>query len=943
MSYKTDVGQWYAPYSDPTGGTEGPPGPPGPAGPRGPEGPPGPPGADGEGVGIPGPAGPQGPAGPAGPVGTGSGDVVGPASAVASRLAAFSGTTGKLLADSGKLVTDFAALAHTHNESEVINLPADLAARVVGPASVVTARVATFNGTTGKLLADGGATIGDLTVISKATSFAAVEAVTNSGMIAVLHTNGHTYRVFVGAATSQVMPRTGVAVAAGFVTTGGGLIMQNAGGTLTFMLESWLRDGEVSDTTLGLVKGSTANLSDAVANTAKINTCLNILDASVSGGGTLYGSGYVRISGSINKSWDHVHLVGPSKGFSNWAGSNATSRNSELASQGWVIEYHPDTVRKVRREDDDMVVVRAKIGDGSSSAQAAVTVTAVANSGGFARFACASTTLLGTVGTTPSTIFQMLGTINYDDVAYQAFIVDSTHFELWRGPGATNKIAYTAETFSGTVRFGKAFAIEGGGLKNFCLWGHWRARRGVNIQDIRGIECSGVRVIDCQEVNWFQWLKGCGTTINGNQFDKFDDISVRSMEWPRTLASIGETTPGSGIALYTTSGAHSYQVGDRVRINGTTNYNRSAKITTINTVPSTTTFTCVGNAGGAVTYNPAVPMVASSKGAGVSAHADVKGFVIGGDGLISGGANSSICTYRQMNAATQYGNSWDYAGSDTNMLYGMYGSGDDISEVKVASPYFENVAGFTRVTMEEWPGMVVGDFVYIRATDNFSAVPAKVTAIDEANKRFTCDLPFVTPVVGDQDGTVYVGGLVMFHAEDTLPEFGAITNTARHNVVFGCQFGRGCVGRVGTARVAQMQIYGNTVANGSPLQPYNEVIGANQANVNFLGSDIGGEFGVGPTFVRSSLGQEIYTDVIDTIRTGILRKGLLLGSPSGSPVDTRGILDCEGVRTGLMWLNDGVSAPAAAAGYAKLYVDAADGDLKVRFGDGTIKTIVTDT
>jgi hypothetical protein len=28
---------------------------------------------------------------------------------------------------------------------------------------------------------------------------------------------------------------------------------------------------------------------------------------------------------------------------------------------------------------------------------------------------------------------------------------------------------------------------------------------------------------------------------------------------------------------------------------------------------------------------------------------------------------------------------------------------------------------------------------------------------------------------------------------------------------------------------------------------------------------------------------------------------------------------------------------------AIIYVDTADGDLKVRFGDGTIKTIVTDT
>jgi len=42
-------------------------------------------------------------------------------------------------------------------------------------------------------------------------------------------------------------------------------------------------------------------------------------------------------------------------------------------------------------------------------------------------------------------------------------------------------------------------------------------------------------------------------------------------------------------------------------------------------------------------------------------------------------------------------------------------------------------------------------------------------------------------------------------------------------------------------------------------------------------------------------------------------------------------------------LADGVTAPSATVGFAKIYVDTADGDLKVIFGDGTIKTIVTDT
>jgi len=95
-------------------GVPGPVGPPGPAGPEGPEGdastvpgpqgPIGPPGPQGE-------TGPQGPQGVPGPVGSGSGDVTGPASAVADRIAVYNGTTGKLLKDGGATIAILAPLA----------------------------------------------------------------------------------------------------------------------------------------------------------------------------------------------------------------------------------------------------------------------------------------------------------------------------------------------------------------------------------------------------------------------------------------------------------------------------------------------------------------------------------------------------------------------------------------------------------------------------------------------------------------------------------------------------------------------------------------------------------------------------------------------------------------------------------------------------------------
>lgn len=47
--------------------------------------------------------------------------------------------------------------------------------------------------------------------------------------------------------------------------------------------------------------------------------------------------------------------------------------------------------------------------------------------------------------------------------------------------------------------------------------------------------------------------------------------------------------------------------------------------------------------------------------------------------------------------------------------------------------------------------------------------------------------------------------------------------------------------------------------------------------------------------------------------------------------------------SGWFGIPDGIAAPGAQAGFAALYVDSADGDLKVVFSDGTVKTIVTDT
>lgn len=68
---------------------------------------------------------------------------------------------------------------------------------------------------------------------------------------------------------------------------------------------------------------------------------------------------------------------------------------------------------------------------------------------------------------------------------------------------------------------------------------------------------------------------------------------------------------------------------------------------------------------------------------------------------------------------------------------------------------------------------------------------------------------------------------------------------------------------------------------------------------------------------------------------------------SGSRIEMRvtaaSVVDIATEPAESLALEDGVTAPAASAGQAKIYVDSSSGDLKVIFGDGTIKTIVTDS
>ena len=85
-----------------------------------------------------------------------------------------------------------------------------------------------------------------------------------------------------------------------------------------------------------------------------------------------------------------------------------------------------------------------------------------------------------------------------------------------------------------------------------------------------------------------------------------------------------------------------------------------------------------------------------------------------------------------------------------------------------------------------------------------------------------------------------------------------------------------------------------------------------------------------------STDRAIFND--DVVIRGSVAKGVTISRLAVADVQAS-----ASVGTPFLALTDGIAAPSAQAGWAKIYVDTADGDLKVIFGDGVVKTIVVDT
>lgn len=99
------------------------------------------------------------------------------------------------------------------------------------------------------------------------------------------------------------------------------------------------------------------------------------------------------------------------------------------------------------------------------------------------------------------------------------------------------------------------------------------------------------------------------------------------------------------------------------------------------------------------------------------------------------------------------------------------------------------------------------------------------------------------------------------------------------------------------------------------------------------------------------IGNTIDNGILSESNTGLILSNNVFHSITGNNWTDTGpstFADTDNVSSGRTYskqlnLIDGVTAPSTESGYAVLYVDSADGDLKVKFGDGTVKTIVTDS
>jgi len=129
---------------------------------------------------------------------------------------------------------------------------------------------------------------------------------------------------------------------------------------------------------------------------------------------------------------------------------------------------------------------------------------------------------------------------------------------------------------------------------------------------------------------------------------------------------------------------------------------------------------------------------------------------------------------------------------------------------------------------------------------------------------------------------------------------------------------------------------------------YNSLSGSNyergyihwQSNALEIGTETNGGT---QRAVRIEAGSSFTININGSNRMNFATSSVNPGSDNQYSLGTTALRYLNGFFSGHLGIGDGITAPSATVGLAKLFVDSADGDLKVIFGDGTVKTISADT
>jgi len=272
----------------------------------------------------------------------GGGDVVGPASATSGSVATFNGTTGKVIQNGGVLLSNL----------------------VSGPASSVNARIATFNGTTGKLIQDSGTLISGL-----ATSTHVHGNITNAGAIGstahrlpITGTSGVLTTLASSGLTQQVLLSNGGLSAPAFGYLGNSLsadAITSTANTWTTAFEMSLPEGRWQIN----FNGAWSRTNTSTANTFGFSAVFN--QASFP---TIVGSGFYGITNSTtsftNYALNHSSATDgvASSGFTTTSSTTSVT-NGRIQFSAYVISVGTNILR-IRIRSSVTSACRLKLGSG---------------------------------------------------------------------------------------------------------------------------------------------------------------------------------------------------------------------------------------------------------------------------------------------------------------------------------------------------------------------------------------------------------------------------------------------------------------------------------------------------------------------------------------------------------------------------------------------------